>query len=323
MVVGALGLGFFPGCRTPPAQTAAPAPAPLAGAARLGDEIMVAGQWFHTGTRVLTWQDAGGYDGYRDPRPVPAPNLARLAPPYTARALAVPPKDKGPPNVATLQQNIDQFVLHYDGCGLSEICFAVLQRRGLSVHFLLDVDGTVYQTLDLQERAWHATTSNDRGIGIEIANIGAYAPGDTKVFSEWYERTIAGQVRLKYPATAGATKIHTPNFTGRPLRPDAVRGVVQGKALEQYDLTPGQYAALIKLTAALCRVFPLINCDCPRDAAGQPLRQKLPDAVLAKYRGLLGHYHIQENKIDPGPALQWDLLVKGARRLNPEAASPK
>jgi N-acetylmuramoyl-L-alanine amidase len=33
--------------------------------ARKGDEIVVAGQLFHTGTRVITWMDPKGYDAYR------------------------------------------------------------------------------------------------------------------------------------------------------------------------------------------------------------------------------------------------------------------
>jgi tyrosyl-tRNA synthetase len=45
-------------------------------------------------------------------------------------------------------------------------CFKVLHdARDLSVHFMLDLDGTIYQTLDLKERAWHATTSNSRSVG--------------------------------------------------------------------------------------------------------------------------------------------------------------
>ena len=43
-------------CRTPTPGT------PLL---RRGDEIIVAGQLFHTGTRVVTWMDPGGYDAYR------------------------------------------------------------------------------------------------------------------------------------------------------------------------------------------------------------------------------------------------------------------
>src|SRR5438132_12359812 len=45
------------GCKT--------APRPGALAARKGDEIVVAGQFFHTGTPVLLWTDPGGYDAYR------------------------------------------------------------------------------------------------------------------------------------------------------------------------------------------------------------------------------------------------------------------
>src|SRR5215472_15306025 len=32
---------------------------------RTGDEIVAAGQFFHTGTRVVLWLDSDGYDAYR------------------------------------------------------------------------------------------------------------------------------------------------------------------------------------------------------------------------------------------------------------------
>ena len=34
-------------------------------APRKGDEIVAAGQFFHTGTPVVLWLDPGGYDAYR------------------------------------------------------------------------------------------------------------------------------------------------------------------------------------------------------------------------------------------------------------------
>src|SRR5438105_9397211 len=40
-------------------------PRPGAFEPRRGDEVMVAGQLFHTGTKVLLWIDPGGYDAYR------------------------------------------------------------------------------------------------------------------------------------------------------------------------------------------------------------------------------------------------------------------
>jgi hypothetical protein len=36
---------------------------------------------------------------------------------------------------------------------------------------------------------------------------------------------------------------------------------------------------------------------------------------LKDYHGVLGHYHIQAEKSDPGPALQWDYVIGEARRL--------
>ena len=48
------------------------------------------------------------------------------------------------------------FVNHWDVCLSSESCANVLKRRGASVHFCIDNDGTIYQLLDTQHGAWHA-----------------------------------------------------------------------------------------------------------------------------------------------------------------------
>ncbi len=284
------------GCQSGPRPVAAPqSPA--------GDEIIVAGQRFAIGTRVVPWLAAGGYDAYN-----------RKIPNHGRRALDGRPAGERDPSLADLKRNIDQFVLHYDGAGLSRTCFQILQQRGLSAHFLLDVDGTIYQTLDLKERAWHAGAANDRSIGIEIANIGAYPLNDAKLLNAWYRREATGQTRLVPPALVGGTGIRTPDFRGRPQRPDPVKGRIHGRELLQYDFTPEQYAALIKLTAALHRVFPRIKLDYPRDANGRLIEEKLPDAALAKFQGVLAHYHLQTNKVDPGPAFQWDPVINGAKR---------
>ena len=105
------------------------------------------------------------------------------------------------------------------------------------------------------------------------------------------------------------------NLKAMPARRDPILGRIQNQELLQYDLTPEQYRALIKLTATLCKVFPKIRCDYPRDDAAQLLTSKLPDEQLKDYQGMLGHYHIQTNKVDPGPAFQWDYVVHNAREL--------
>jgi len=326
----ALLIGLSTGCQS--------LPRPGSRLARKGDEIMVAGQLFHTGTRVVLWTDPGGYDAYRVER--------RFAPLDRADwdSSRAEVKDLDTPNrynlrreglteeeiervrgggwdLPLLQRVVDQFVYHYDVCGTSRQCFKVLHDlRGLSVHFMLDLDGTIYQTLDLKERAWHATTSNSRSVGIEIANMGAYASVQDSPLAEWYVRDADGRTRVRLPERLGDGGLLTKPFLARPRRNEPVTGTVQGRQLVQYDFTPEQYAALGRLTAALCRVFPKIKCDYPRDAQGRLVPHKLPDDELAQYQGLLGHWHIQSNKVDPGPAFDWDAVVAAARRHMKDAA---
>ena len=313
------------GCHTLP-RSGAPAP-------RKGDEIVAAGQFFHTGTPVVLWLDPGGYDAYRverrfspfdksDWESTQAENKNLKTPNrYNLRKKTLTDEQiekvrGGGWDLPLLQNVVDQFVIHFDVCGTSRTCFKVLQDgRDLSVHFMLDVDGTIYQTLDLKERAWHATISNDRSVGIEIANMGAYGLNEKNPFDEWYARGTNGVTTLTLPKRYGDGGIRTTNFVGHPARPEPVRGNIQGDELLQYDFTPEQYRALTRLTAALCKVFPKIKCEYPTDASGKLIPHKLADDDLAKYGGVLGHYHIQTNKNDPGPAFQWDRVICGAQKL--------
>ena len=302
---------------------------------RKGDEIVVAGQFFHTTAPVVLWTDPGGYDAYRvERRFVPldqagwdatqkaggieSPNR------YSLRRRGLTPEQVervrgGGWDLDTLRNVVDQFVIHYDVCGTSKRCFQVLHdARGLSVHFMLDVDGTIYQTLDLKERAWHATVANDRSVGIEIANMGAYpnnAKADDSPLAKWYARSQDGHTRLTIPGGVESSGIRDRSRPLAPARDEPVVGTIQGQELRQYDLTPQQYDSLVKLTATLCTVFPKIKCDYPRDDAGKPVSKKLPDDQLNRYQGVLGHYHVQTNKTDPGPAFQWDTVIGGAKKL--------
>lgn len=300
---------------------------------RTGDEIVVCGKYVHTGTPVVLWTDPGGYDAYRverrfapleksdwktsteEVRDLDTPNR------YNLRRSGLSPEEiervrGGGWDLPLLQRVVDQFVLHYDVCGISRTCFKVLHdHRNLSVHFMLDLDGTLYQTLDLKERAWHATTSNSRSIGIEIANMGAYGREENTPLEKWYAKDASGKTRITLPENLGDGGIRTRNFVGRPARNEPVTGEVQGRTLTQYDFTPEQYKALAHLTATLCKVLPKIKCDYPRDEQGKLVLKKLDDATLEKFEGVIGHYHIQTNKTDPGPALDWDKLLGNARAL--------
>jgi len=299
---------------------------------RTGDEIVVCGQLFHTTAPVVLWMDPGGYDAYRVERrfssleksswedttqevSLDSPNR------YGLRKEGLSPEQLerfrgGGWDLPSLQKVVDQFVMHYDVCGLSEICFKVLHdHRGLSVHFMLDIDGTIYQTLDLKERAWHATISNSRSIGVEIAGIGAYSAKDKGVLDRWYAKDADGLLHLRPPRTIGHLGLRAQPFYGQPDRQKLIVGTIQGQKLHQYDFTPEQYDSLIKLTATLCRIFPKLECEYPKDAGGKLIPHKLTEEQWLEFAGVLGHYHVQENKVDPGPAFNWEKVVGGAAKL--------
>lgn len=323
---------------------------------RRGDEIVVAGQLFHTGTPVVLWGDPGGYDAYRnEKRFVPWARASWKPPEKGSDGLGTPNRygirfaprpergetDTAPLtpeefervrgggwDLALLQQHVDQFVLHYDVCGVSQQCFRILHDvRGLSVHFLLDIDGTIYQTMDVKEKGWHATISNNRSVGIEIANIGAYSKDESvKPLQDWYDPdppawdmmgqmdTRVKQTNLTIPPRLGDGGLRAPG-TYQPIRPNPVVGEIQGRELRQYDLSPEQYDALIRLTAALHVALPKIALDYPRDEEGRLITRELKREQWEAFQGVLGHYHIQDDKVDPGPGLQWDRVVNGARKL--------
>jgi len=279
----------------------------------IGDEIVIAGERFHTTTKVVLWTDKGGYDAYRghrhDQQDIGPPrdrpdrllrfgSLRRNGPPGWAERIqseGCAPED--------LKEVIDTVVVHYDACGSSSRCFHVLHDlRGLSCHFLLDVDGTIYQTLDVKERAWHAGTANDRSIGIEIAHFGAFP--DAEDADRHYEQSSLG-MRLKASSLEGTSAEGAYPY---PSRQDLFTGEIHQQNLYQRDFTEAQYVALEKLLVTLCMALPSIRPVVPRSSSGlveSELRDETPGQPVA---GIVGHWHVGSHKVDPGPAFDWDRI---------------
>lgn len=302
-----LGLALLASCRAP-----ARGPRPAFPA---GHEIVVAGERFPVDAPVVLWDQPPRYDAHREaPRFRPGGDLGkryepgrRVDDPELARAV-----EREGWTLANLARQVDLFVLHYDVCGTSQRCFRVLQdERSLSVHFLLDVDGTIYQTLDLAHTAWHARAANRRAVGIEIAQIGAYPRADDPALQRWYEWTESGE-RLVLDARARAG-LRFPDWSGGPARPGLVEGTVHGERLVQYDFTPEQYRSLAALAATLARVFPRIELEAPRDANGRVRTDVLSPEEAAAFHGCIGHGQLQGDKIDPGPAFDWERFLSAAR----------
>ena len=288
--------------------------------------MIVAGERFPTEAPLVTFLEADGYDGQRehcwfDPqrilptRPASGCDTPRR---YSERRVGGLPSDVADAvadqgwTLELLQMRIDQVVVHFDVCGCSKRCFEVLHDvRGLSCHFLIDVDGAVYQTLDLAARARHATIANDRSVGIEIAQIGAYR--DTRVLEEWYAPADHGHMRITFPAEFGDPGLREPGFVGYTARPGLFRGPQNGRELIQYDFTSEQYQSLGQILRSLRAVFPAIEARVPRGADGRVPTGALSHQAFSAFRGVLGHHHVQTNKDDPGPAFDWERIAAAIR----------
>ncbi len=290
---------------------------------RAGDEISICGTLFHTTNPVILWTDSGGFDAYRPHHHLePGKKGPREHPDRVQRYDTIRknlPSDVEA-RVATrgwvledLCKVVDKVVVHFDACGTSQRCFEVLHDiRGLSAHFLIDLDGTIYQTLDVKERAWHAAHLNDRSIGIELANIGAYR--DRSLIDEWYARDgsfwvvrpekIAGLYRTGFEARSATSEIH--------------RATINGSSVQQVDFTEEQYQALEQLLLTLCRVLPRISPTVPRDLSGDVPPEVIDFSTRTPESGagIIGHYHGSTNKVDPGPAFDWDRIERALRGVD-------
>ncbi|MCO5169732.1 MAG: N-acetylmuramoyl-L-alanine amidase [Planctomycetes bacterium] len=289
-----------------PAAPALPGHADEPAPARVGTAIIVGGRRVEVGAPVVTWEDAGGHDAHREKcafsdAVLPSSPAAGCDTPrrYAARDIDA--------------AKVDLVVVHYDVAWTSRNCFRILHDvRGLSCHFLLDVDGTIYQTLDLALRARHAGGVNDRSVGIEIAHPGPLEL--TAGLADRYARDEAtGAVRFDLGARSG--DVRTDDFVVRPSRAEPVAGPIHGRTYTMYDFTDAQYDALARLLAALDRAFPDLRLEAPRGPDGAVTTTVADPATFgaAAGVGVIGHYHVTRAKQDPGPAFDWERVLAAAR----------
>lgn len=169
------------------------------------------------------------------------------------------------------KRDIRMFVNHWDVCLNSAACQKVLNApgRSASIHLMVDNDGTIYQSMDLQHIAWHAGGSawNKYSIGVEISN--AYY---TK-YQSWYVKNGYGE---------------------RPI----VTGSVNGNELESHlDFYDVQKAAVRAIWECLHNALGLPYEAPPIDGLYKPAQD-------CEFRGFVHHYNLSPKKIDCGG---WDI----------------
>jgi N-acetylmuramoyl-L-alanine amidase len=247
-------------------------------------ELIIAGERFDIDAPLVNWYQSG-WDATKEycvnnaSTPDAVSRCANGITPYGEKAknrraqryslrAALRQYGKNPP-LAAVKSVIRQFVLHHDGCASATMCWNVLHNeRGLSCHFLVDNDGTIYQTIDLALNAFHAGDFNRSSIGVEFCNR-----GDAKKEPEYYSRK-----GIERPTKACKINGHT---------------------YLSYDFTSNQYYAFDQLVRALTRLLPNLPMEYPQSAPGEQSWDTMPYA--SGFSGYLGHYHATRNKWDPGP----------------------
>ena len=165
------------------------------------------------------------------------------------------------------------FVNHWDVCLSAESCAKVLNNRGISVHFCIDNDGTIFQLLDTQHKAWHAGIpryegGNTKGIGVEISN--AYY----LKYQDWYVKNGFGE------------------------RPVQEHGYVHGKTLDPFlDFYPIQLDALKMLWKAI-HIGLDIPFEYPKNSSGHIETGVHKDCERGKFHGFCNHYNFIKSKKD-------------------------
>jgi N-acetylmuramoyl-L-alanine amidase len=261
--------------------------------------IIVCGQKFDIGTRVVLWNESGGFNGYdtsrytykdQDRKTGEEQTIIIEGKRYASRSIL------GTPDLSKLQKIIKQFVLHHSGLYHSKDTFTVLHcQRKLSVQFILDDDGTLYQTLDLVEKAWQAGGNNQMSFGIEIDS-----------------RALA----VKFPEAYDDNNQQRYHLLPRFKRLDKV----QNQWITGYEYNNKQYETLIRLGMAVVEIFPLIkqSSDFPRTASGNIIKSAIPNPKA--WNGFMGHYNITTAKIDP-ISFDHERFLQGVFNKNPFQSS--
>lgn len=248
--------------------------------------LIIAGQTFKIDAPVINFREPPYWDATReycvptetDPAPTCKPGgvpYGNLPKPYTKRYSTRPMLRRygmNPP-LDAVKAVIKQFVVHHDGCSSADMCFAVLHNeRGLSCHFLIDNDGTIYQTIDLSLMAYHAAEWNTASIGVEFCNR-----GDAKKEPNYYASGRFGPQRDVKPCK------------------------INGHTILAFDYTPAQYDAFTRLSRALQRLLPNLPAEFPQAGAGVQSWDTMPTSASFAFSGYIGHYHLTNQKWDPGP----------------------
>lgn len=188
-----------------------------------------------------------------------------------------------------LRKQIDSFVLHHSVTYTAKQTYNALLGRNLSVNFIIgddNIDGvaTIYQCLDIKDAGQSQTPFNNRAPGVEISyHVEAWSkPG---LYSDHNVKVMGVQPH------------------------QVVTDTVHGSTLKVFAPTDAQVKAVVNLLVGFCNAFPAVNCAFPKGPDGKVAR-----TLVRNPHGLLAHFQITTNKIDPA-GFPFEEVEKQVREL--------
>ncbi len=245
--------------------------------------ILIAGQpvSLPRGIRAVTFADG---DGLGFPRPI-----AGWRRHYGKRNLGQREVDEP----GALKRAVHQVVIQADGSRDSRAAHAEMLEGERSTHFMIDWDGTIYQSLDPIFAA-----RNGAGAG----TISVHLNNRLRNLRRWRHRRAAMYSEGHPALAAGSPAAHH-----RRSR-SAIRRI-NGMRVKSWGYTDAQYSALIGLLSALTRYFPNIAADFaygPRGTVSEHAMTR-PEG----FSGILAGWHWDDDTWAPGPGLDWSRLCGG------------
>lgn len=77
---------------------------------------------------------------------------------------------------------------------------------------------------------------------------------------------------------------------------------IHGRRMRFLRFTNAQCASAYNVARALCDIYGM-RASFPTDDRGKVLRSVMPASKVAQWNGLLGHFHLTREKVDPSPHL--------------------
>lgn len=187
------------------------------------------------------------------------------------------------------KQVVDLCVWHWWGFeGEYTDLYRALDRRELGVEFGV-AGGKIYQYCDpIRVDAFAAGAYNPRALNVEVVNYGFRDPGQAP-------KTHDGHVRGTYTCTQNGRKRVFAKYSEEDL------------------------VACVALAKAISLAIPTVPATTPTTADLKPYPNFIGPKGMKNVHGHVGHYHISDQKSDPGEDLLHRLVTAGVVQPRPYA----